>query len=371
MDWNWFFSSVAQSVAALVGVIGAFLISRILNNEGAYARNRARTRELLRRSDELTDRVRTRYFHWYNERSLVSSLQSVTYALRKEDSLRPAEEYYDEFHFSPYIPGEEVLAAIRERISSEEDRRKRSRNTLQLPEIDPGLLSSARERLEDEGEAIAQVVLAIKAHLREVAEHLESIEKHPERSRVVRITLAVILALFAIGVVYPLTLLPVAQDGLPAPSLSAFSDHLSTKALILWAASVLFAGLVVFLGILNERLTHPVEDLVSLRNRLEVESYSEYLRIRVDNGIPLYANVLVPRPSAIRWRWSTLSNPCRRSSESHSARPLGAILVANSPALTGQDTTKAVFPAHRTVLLHTGHPAPGPGESPRQPRRAA
>ncbi|WP_262887779.1 hypothetical protein [Flavobacterium bernardetii] len=30
IDWNWFFSSFCQSAAALIGIIGAFIISRLL-----------------------------------------------------------------------------------------------------------------------------------------------------------------------------------------------------------------------------------------------------------------------------------------------------------------------------------------------------
>ena len=34
-DWNWFFSSLAQSVAALVGVLAAFMIARLLGGSRA------------------------------------------------------------------------------------------------------------------------------------------------------------------------------------------------------------------------------------------------------------------------------------------------------------------------------------------------
>jgi len=30
LDWNWFFSSFSQSAAALLGIIAAFLISRLI-----------------------------------------------------------------------------------------------------------------------------------------------------------------------------------------------------------------------------------------------------------------------------------------------------------------------------------------------------
>ena len=76
MDWNWFFSSAAQAIAALVGVLGAFLISRLLNNEAAHARNRARTRDLLRSAEQLADRAKARRFQWFNDRSLDYELAS-------------------------------------------------------------------------------------------------------------------------------------------------------------------------------------------------------------------------------------------------------------------------------------------------------
>ena len=39
MDWNWFFSSVAQSAAAIVGILAAFIITKILNSQTEYNHN--------------------------------------------------------------------------------------------------------------------------------------------------------------------------------------------------------------------------------------------------------------------------------------------------------------------------------------------
>ncbi|MCH7733340.1 MAG: hypothetical protein IIB44_12675 [Candidatus Marinimicrobia bacterium] len=32
-DWNWFFSALAQSAAAIVGIFAAFIITKIVNNQ--------------------------------------------------------------------------------------------------------------------------------------------------------------------------------------------------------------------------------------------------------------------------------------------------------------------------------------------------
>lgn len=39
MDWNWFFSAVAQSTAALISIFSAFIISKIINNQKDFSKN--------------------------------------------------------------------------------------------------------------------------------------------------------------------------------------------------------------------------------------------------------------------------------------------------------------------------------------------
>jgi cytosine/uracil/thiamine/allantoin permease len=53
MDWNWFFSSLAQSVAALVGIFAAFVITKIINNQSDFARKATRIREIISTSEKL------------------------------------------------------------------------------------------------------------------------------------------------------------------------------------------------------------------------------------------------------------------------------------------------------------------------------
>jgi len=38
-DWNWFFSSLSQSSAAIVGIFGAFIITKILSNNSNFDNN--------------------------------------------------------------------------------------------------------------------------------------------------------------------------------------------------------------------------------------------------------------------------------------------------------------------------------------------
>jgi len=95
VDYNWPFSSVAQSIAALVGVLGAFLISRILTNEAAaFEGNRSKTHELLRHSQTPADRAGMRYFEWSSERSVERELSRIQSEIEDGNALEDAESYY-------------------------------------------------------------------------------------------------------------------------------------------------------------------------------------------------------------------------------------------------------------------------------------
>lgn len=73
MDWNWFFSALAQSGAALIGIIGAFLISRVLNEKDVSNRILYEFREIaFKRMNVLKD-INNIPFEWYNRNTILQS----------------------------------------------------------------------------------------------------------------------------------------------------------------------------------------------------------------------------------------------------------------------------------------------------------
>jgi len=293
MDWNWFFSSLAQSVAALVGVLGAFLISRLLNNEAAFDQDRERTGELLRGCEALRDRIQACDFAWYNRHTLSDGLDDVRYALRDNDEPEPAEDYYRRLGFSAYLPRNAVLSAISETVKEElEERGRQAREaafqrnlvpSFVLPS-NPAFSVAARQNLQRERDSIADAVIAIKSQIREVQAHLRRVQGHPQQSILIRAVLAAMLLMFWGGVMYPLSLLPVVVTPVsPAPIAALFA----LRSSLLVGVTVLFTALMLFLGFLNERLKHPAADLSALTSWLGPGEYSDFLAVRIDNGFPL------------------------------------------------------------------------------------
>jgi len=287
VDWNWLYSSVAQSIASLAGVLGAFLISRVLSSEAGFARNRARTRELLRQGARLADSAKARDFEFYNRRSIEGGLEDIASHVRNGEGLLKPREFYDEYGFSPYVPRAEVLEQIANVVAEELE--EKSRGAQDAFNFVPGLVNpayrvAARQNLSVEREAISQLVVEVKDHVRQVDEHLAVVSAQPDRSLITRVALVSVVLMFLVGVVVPLSLLPVltSTDVVPAPVY-----YYGLRAAVLGAATLVFLGLLSILAAMNERFVHPADELDSLRRQLDLSTYSLYLQVRVENGIPL------------------------------------------------------------------------------------
>src|SRR5207253_241572 len=121
-DWNWFFSSLAQSVAALVGIFAAFIITKIINNQAEFQRKSTRLRELLSVTAKYRDALLDRSFDWYCERRLEYALERIEW-VEPNDDFKTAEEYYAEFNFPQFLPRSEVLKQIEEKVAKEKAKR--------------------------------------------------------------------------------------------------------------------------------------------------------------------------------------------------------------------------------------------------------
>ncbi|MCB5266484.1 MAG: hypothetical protein PHU99_08035 [Candidatus Cloacimonetes bacterium] len=73
MDWNWFFSSLAQSGAALIGIIGAFLISRVLSEKDLSNRILYEFRDIAFKRTNVLNDIDNIPFVWYNRNTILQS----------------------------------------------------------------------------------------------------------------------------------------------------------------------------------------------------------------------------------------------------------------------------------------------------------
>ena len=115
-DWNVFYSSLAQSTAAFVGLLGAFIITKIINNEQQYNENKILIEDCIVTANNLKMRLKDRYFNWYNTRIREKAFEKMEDNSYDDKNIlyKSPEIIYNEYKFSEFDQKSEVLVAIKE-----------------------------------------------------------------------------------------------------------------------------------------------------------------------------------------------------------------------------------------------------------------
>jgi hypothetical protein len=278
MDWNWFFSSLAQSSAAVVGIFCAFIFTKIINNQTEFGRKRARIAELERQATRLVEEAENRYFNWYNNRTERMELDSLRGLLEREELAEFSEpaHYYDELAFSPYQLRQEVEETIRQVIEAEPARR--SRPTRPIPEIPlHAMVPNLQMQLQAEREAIDHLLVEVREHIRAIEDHLASLRSNPESSPLIAFSIPASLALFYLGVIYPLSFLPVLPGAPIVISISAVQPFIkSIQGVVLSGISVIFTVVMAVFFVINLRLRFRREEIDRLTVFTQLSRYSPH-----------------------------------------------------------------------------------------------
>jgi|ERR1041384_2224799 hypothetical protein len=309
MDWNWFFSSLAQSVAALVGVFSAFVITKIVNNQSEFSKKVARTQELLDISLKHKDAASLCYFAWVNEHRMKDAMENLTELLNKGEPIQTAEQYYSRVAFPQYVPRAEVIKQIQQLLPKEsaapsaddeewpDEYSSKAHDESQIPafrmpiiRLDPEIrrLQIERDRrLEDnverESERIENLRLEVRHHMRLVNQQITAIQGNPESSDLINFSIGAALLLFVVGVIYPLSFLPYTVDSQITFG-AFFTILLSLKGFMLAIVALVFVALMVRFWRVNSSLKHDPVQVQKLRDAGEFGFYSEYFQIRANNA---------------------------------------------------------------------------------------
>lgn len=301
-DWNWFFSSVAQSAAAIVGIFGAFIVTQILANQSAYADKSRRMQELITLGEKLVDATGRLAFDWYHKHDTANEVVDLE-ELLKEDETEEPESLYAKLRFSPYIAKADVIQTIirvkshreeRLRREREEARRKMERRNLgnafalaiptsyDLPDASRYLL---QPNLTKERDEIDAMYTEARHHARVVSDFHGLVHSHPESSTLITAALILILTLFFAGVIYPLSFMPLPTNWEPTLSFSEIPNFLfSLRGALLAGVSILFTAMLAMFFILNIRMRYPQALLEQLEQYKNLSKYSIYFANREENA---------------------------------------------------------------------------------------
>lgn len=298
MDWNWFFSSLAQSTAAIVGIFGAFIITKILSNQAVFDSKKKLVRELTSKSKNLQDEANDLSIDWYNKKIAEWRVERLNAALDKRSDLAP-EDLYEELNFSIYQSKEDSISIIESAMDAHRLRkeakaaamRERARQMMERFYVEPQELTIPNitphfeiESVKAERAKIDAVARNCKQHIRVVRDAFDSIVDNPEHSPQITYTLLLVLVLFYLGVIYPLSFTPAKVDTPISVSISSFLDiAFSIKGLLLTLVSVVFTIVIGMFFLMNIRMRYSTTELEKLKSYSTLGFYSPHFEIAETN----------------------------------------------------------------------------------------
>lgn len=241
MDYNWFLSALAQSAAAIIGVIGAFLISMIIGKETSFRKLNNDINELLIQIDSQIIKLANIDFSKYNDRENHKAISkqefNKAFDFLSRDRIDEIEKIRYQYGFSLFDSKEnfEIIISdlIEKRKRRKEEMKKSDAKREALKSIGLGNFLGVMESTAkqfDERYEVNGVVSDIygesiymdndKNMIRMELNNTITISKKCEYvvSRIIEIAADIkfinkiidfSLVFFILGVVYPLSLMPI------------------------------------------------------------------------------------------------------------------------------------------------------------------
>ncbi len=284
MDWNWFFTSVSQSAAAIVGIFGAFIVTKILTNQTAFAGNKVKAQELISEGKRLIDIASHKRFDWYNDQKLKEAgfLMRHSYELGHKI---PAKDFYKQIKSLPYANKEKTIFQLgliaAEWLELNKTQIVTNSKRLLEHEFNNATLQAA---LTEERKNIDEVYTEALHLTRVVSNFHATTSQHPESSQAITSSLRFVFGLFVVGVIYPLSFLPVPLNWEPALTILGIPTFwISFRGVLLLLIFLMFTYMLWMFYKMNNEMKYPVELLQELEQYKSLSTYSEFFSNREAN----------------------------------------------------------------------------------------
>ena len=304
MDWNWFFSSFAQSSAAIVGIFGAFLITKILNNQALFSQKNSRAKEVIIECKRVMGLSKNRHFSWYNKYKNEKEYEKLMEML-KEGTDFSAAKFYSELNFSIFSPKDDIVKNIENKIYEYKEVKRKREEAFKAraaaymaknpgyayaegvhEEFKPPINTELIKNLNKERELIDNALVDVNHHISIAKNMINEISGNPECSILIKKMLVFVGLLFFLGVIYPLSFLPtnVGRDITLSFDFHVIMSHMfSIKGIFRTLLSIIFSSILITFFLLNIKLKYSNELISELMECKKLSSYSEYFAIMEEN----------------------------------------------------------------------------------------
>lgn len=290
-DWNWFFSSFCQSAAALIGIIGAFLISRLLGISEKINSTISEFDNLKIEYNKIILNINNCHFSWFtkmhvtynsdlreqikngdfdnlNKEEILDKIYNLDTRLFKIDKavFESFEKIYEEYKPS-YTPLGNGISMKNVNFAGAFD-------------IPPkGLWDS----LSEEKSSIDKLEIESKTLIQYFEHNLQSLNSFDDSIKPLKIIIILLLFAFPLTVIYPLHFMPMLPNANPVITYNLcdiFHLIFTFKFFMLFVFFVLVESIFAYFLHITNQLSSRLEvaiqnNSLSLRN---LNDYSEHFK---------------------------------------------------------------------------------------------
>lgn len=281
MDWNWFFSSTAQSAAAIVAVFSAFIITKIISNQAQFGSNKRRINSFLNESKKYMELAKYRRIGWYCQYCVNKETNKIQEKAKSGKLPATAEEYY----FTSTLPLFVKRGGLIERIDQIMKFKTYSKTTADafIPVRSVAEIAEESQIREEQNE-IYDLIADIKHHIMLLNDLVEELSDNDESSPVIRWSIIASMSLFYIGVIYPLGFMPLPQNATISLGITAIPDYIFCfKGALLSVLTLIFTGINVYFLRKNNGMIYDKAAIDEIRTYSNFGGYSVYFQNMEDN----------------------------------------------------------------------------------------
>jgi hypothetical protein len=287
IDWNWFFGAFAQCAAALIAIIGAFIISKLLGESEKEEIQNSRIDDLIIHYNDLKKRISVRYFDWYDKRNieyssdLKKSIKNGDFSVMDDDEmLQKLFEIEPDLFGTPSCLGtlnDLILKLRTEEETSFENGLSSVISQMSLNIVPEGLW----DKLGKEKDLINQLGIESAKLIEQFVKAKNDIWITKNNLTPIKITIYILCVGLILTVIYPLHFMPIAENQSPTIvfDFELICFHVfSLKGFLLLSLTIVIEGIFgYFLWLLKSVEKKYNGVLAKLEDKYyAINEYSEY-----------------------------------------------------------------------------------------------
>lgn len=253
MDWNIFFSSIAQAFASLLGVVLAFIISKILNEAIDYDNTEKDVSCLILEVEEIKRRVKQLKFVWHDK--AIWEYDYKAKDLIRNNRLESSSDIdiiqFIKSNLPDIYDPESILDKIKQSIQIEQNMRISSNASyiMQMARVAPGVPDGLWSSIAKFEEDFSNFEIRAQIIVKKIANSKNSIARNVSDFLNLKNIIIIFLPLITLTIIYPLHFLPIAENSIPHISFNignAIGYLFSIRGLFISILFIVTSALIIY-----------------------------------------------------------------------------------------------------------------------------